>query len=151
MKLKRNGFYLIVLLSLVTLNGCQSFHVANDNWQGKDKAQHFLFSMVASAGANAYAAHQNYSYREGLVIGLSFSISLGVAKELYDSRPQGTGWIFRVGSLLAGKRPTLYARRLSCPELHWLTVPGKARMGNQYHFVVDSANLHPAFLSLAEI
>ena len=31
------------------------------------------------------------------------------------------------------------------------TVPGKARMGNQYHFVVDSANLHPAFLSLAEI
>ena len=55
MKLKRNGFYLIVLLSLVTLNGCQSFHVANDNWQGKDKAQHFLFSMVASAGANAYA------------------------------------------------------------------------------------------------
>lgn len=92
MKLKRNGFYLIVLLSLVTLNGCQSFHVANDNWQGKDKAQHFLFSMVASAGANAYADHQNYSYREGLVIGLPFSISLGVAKELYDSRPQGTGW-----------------------------------------------------------
>lgn len=82
MKLKRNSFYLIVLLSLVTLNGCQSFHVANDNWQGKDKAQHFLFSMVASAGANAYADHQNYSYREGLVIGLSFSISLGVAKEL---------------------------------------------------------------------
>lgn len=27
----------------------------------------------------------------------------------------------------------------------------KTRMGNQYHFVVDSANLHPAFLSLAEI
>lgn len=27
----------------------------------------------------------------------------------------------------------------------------KARMGNQYHFVVDSANLHSAFLSLAEI
>ena len=58
---------------------------------------------------------------------------------------------FRAGSLLAGKRPTIYARRISCPELHWLTVPGKARMGNQYHFVVDSANLHSAFLSLAEI
>ncbi len=41
--------------------------------------------------------------------------------------------------------PHIYARRLSCPELHWLTVPGKARMGNQYHFVVDGANLHPAF------
>lgn len=26
---------------------------------------------------------------------------------------------------LAGKRPTIYARRLSCPELHWLTVPAK--------------------------
>lgn len=53
-------------------------------------------------------------------------------------------------SLLANA-PTIYARRISCPELHWLTVPGKARMGNQYHFVVDSANLHSAFLSLAEI
>lgn len=28
-----------------------------------------------------------------------------------------------------------------------LLVSGKARMGNQYHFVVDSANLHSAFLS----
>ena len=56
-----------------------------------------------------------------------------------------------VGSLPCWQTPTIYARRLSCPELHWLTVPGKARMGNQYHFVVDSANLHPAFLSLAEI
>ncbi len=32
-----------------------------------------------------------------------------------------------------------------------LLFPGKAGMGDQYHFVVDSANLHPAFLSLAEI
>ncbi len=23
-----------------------------------------------------------------------------------------------------------------CPELHWLTVPGKARMGNQYHLLL---------------
>ncbi|WP_342639589.1 YfiM family lipoprotein [Proteus faecis] len=84
--------FLIVLLSVITLTGCQSFHFANDNWKGKDKAQHFLFSMVASAGANAYAEHQNYGHREGLLIGLSVSISLGVAKELYDSRPEGTGW-----------------------------------------------------------
>ncbi len=91
MKLKLKYCSLIILLSIMTLNGCTSFHFANDNWQGKDKAQHFLFSMAASAGANAYTDHQKYGHREGLLIGLSFSISLGVAKELYDSRPEGTG------------------------------------------------------------
>ena len=79
-------------------------------------------------------------FLNGLII---FKTIYGMSVNLLD--------IFRAGSLLAGKRPTIYARRISCPELHWLTVPGKARMGNQYHFVVDSANLHSAFLSLAEI
>ncbi|OAT24543.1 YfiM family lipoprotein [Proteus myxofaciens] len=91
MKLKLIGYSLIILSSSI-LTGCQSFHFANDNWRGKDKAQHFLFSMASSAGANAYADHQNYGHRESLLIGLSFSISLGAAKELYDSRPTGTGW-----------------------------------------------------------
>ena len=92
MKLKRTNYPLILFSSVLILSGCQSFHFANDNWQGKDKAQHFLFSMAASAAANAYADHQNYSHKEGLLIGLTFSISLGAAKELYDSRPNGTGW-----------------------------------------------------------
>ncbi|SUC24958.1 lipoprotein [Proteus vulgaris] len=92
MKLKLKYDSVIILFSIIALTGCQSFHFANDNWRGKDKAQHFLFSMVASAGANAYADHQNYGYKEGVLIGLSFSISLGAAKELYDSRPEGTGW-----------------------------------------------------------
>ncbi|MBI6528952.1 YfiM family lipoprotein [Proteus vulgaris] len=92
MKLKLKYGSVIILFSIMALTGCQSFHFANDNWRGKDKAQHFLFSMVASAGANAYAAHQNYGHKEGVLIGLSFSISLGAAKELYDSRPEGTGW-----------------------------------------------------------
>ncbi|NBM56217.1 YfiM family lipoprotein [Proteus vulgaris] len=92
MKLKLKYGSVIILFSIMTLTGCQSFHFANDNWRGKDKAQHFLFSMVASAGANAYADHQHYGHREGLLIGLSFSISLGAVKELYDSRPEGTGW-----------------------------------------------------------
>ncbi|QAV23968.1 YfiM family lipoprotein [Proteus hauseri] len=92
MKLKLKSAYLIILFSSSLLTGCQSFHFANDNWRGKDKAQHFLFSMATAAGANAYADHQNYGHREGLLIGLSFSIALGAAKELYDSRPEGTGW-----------------------------------------------------------
>ena len=92
MKLKLKYSSAIILLSIIALTGCRSFHFANDNWKGKDKAQHFLFSMVTSAGANAYAEHQNYGHKEGVLIGLSFSISLGVAKELYDSRPEGTGW-----------------------------------------------------------
>ena len=35
--------------------------MANDNWSGQDKAQHFIASAMLSAAGNEYAQHQGMS------------------------------------------------------------------------------------------
>lgn len=89
-----NFSYTTLALSclLIVMTGCSGFHWSNDNWQGKDKAQHFAFSAAMAAAGNAYADKQNMQHRQAAQFGMLFSISLGAAKELYDSRPAGTGW-----------------------------------------------------------
>ncbi len=47
----RTPFLIIPLF----LTGCS--HMANDNWSGQDKAQHFLASAMLSAAGNEYALH----------------------------------------------------------------------------------------------
>ena len=79
-----------LLLSVLFLSGCS--HMANDSWSGQDKAQHFLASAMLSAAGNEYAQHQGYSRDRSAAIGLMFSVSLGASKELWDSRPAGSGW-----------------------------------------------------------
>ncbi|QCJ71134.1 hypothetical protein C9446_15545 [Providencia heimbachae] len=83
---------LIVTTLFITLTGCSGFHWANDNWKGKDKAQHFAFSAAMAAAGNAYADKQNIQHRNAAQFSVLFSLSLGAAKEFYDSRPEGTGW-----------------------------------------------------------
>ncbi|PHM37939.1 outer membrane lipoprotein [Xenorhabdus mauleonii] len=83
----------ILIISPLLLNtSCTTIRQANDNWTGQDKVQHFLFSAVITAAGNAYGDRQNWGHRESAQFGLLFSIGLGAAKELYDSRPSGTGW-----------------------------------------------------------
>lgn len=82
--------FLIIPLFLI---GCS--HMANDNWSGQDKAQHFLASAMLSAAGNEYALHQGYSRDRSATMGLMFSISLGASKELWDSRPSGSGWSWK--------------------------------------------------------
>ncbi len=82
-----------LLLSVLFLSGCS--HMANDNWSGQDKAQHFLASAMLSAAGNEYAQHQGYSRDRSAAIGLMFSVSLGASKELWDSRPAGSGWSWK--------------------------------------------------------
>ncbi|OTA18779.1 outer membrane lipoprotein [Xenorhabdus beddingii] len=83
----------ILIISPLLLNtSCSNIRQANDNWTGKDKAQHFLFSAVVTAAGNAYGERQNWGHRESAQFGVLLSIGLGAAKELYDSRPSGTGW-----------------------------------------------------------
>ncbi|ELZ5940294.1 MULTISPECIES: YfiM family lipoprotein [Providencia] len=93
-KLKRFKKILPYLLIGILFNtaSCSSFRVANDKWTGKDKAQHFAFSAAMAMAGNAYADKQNWQHREAAQFGILFSVSLGVVKELYDSRPSGTGW-----------------------------------------------------------
>lgn len=73
------------LLPLILLcSGCT--HLAQDKWTGRDKAQHFISSAFLAAAGNAYGEHQNWSQGRSASFGLAFAISLGAAKELYDSR-----------------------------------------------------------------
>lgn len=83
----------ILIISPILLNtSCSTIRQANDNWTGKDKAQHFLFSAIVAAAGNAYGDRQHWGHRESAQFGILLSVSIGAAKELYDSRPSGTGW-----------------------------------------------------------
>lgn len=84
---------LVVPLLLLFTSGCA--HLANDSWTGKDKAQHFIASAAFAAAGTAYGEHQDWSEARSRSIGLMFSIGLGAAKELYDSREGGTGWSWK--------------------------------------------------------
>ncbi|MCP9268596.1 YfiM family lipoprotein [Xenorhabdus sp. XENO-1] len=85
----------LVISPLLFTTACSNMYQANDNWTGKDKAQHFLFSAAMAAAGNAYGERQNWTHRESAQFGLLLSISFGAAKEFYDSRPPGTGWSWR--------------------------------------------------------
>jgi len=83
----------LILSALLTLTGCT--HMADDQWHGQDKAQHFLASAMLSAAGNEYAQHQGVSADRSAVLGVMFSLSLGASKELWDSRPAGSGWSWK--------------------------------------------------------
>ncbi|CAI1035939.1 YfiM family lipoprotein [Serratia entomophila] len=78
---------------LLLTSGCT--HLANDSWTGKDKAQHFVASAAFAAAGAAYGDRQNWHEARGRSFGLAFSVGLGAAKELYDSREGGTGWSWK--------------------------------------------------------
>lgn len=83
----------LMLTCVLCLTGCA--HMANDQWSGQDKAQHFIASAMLSAAGNEYAQHQGYSRDRSATYGLMFSVSLGASKELWDSRPAGSGWSWK--------------------------------------------------------
>ncbi|AYA39583.1 YfiM family lipoprotein [Xenorhabdus nematophila] len=83
---------ILIIFPLLLNTSCSNMRQANDNWGGKDKVQHFLFSAAVAAAGNAYGDRQNWRHRESAQLGVFLSISLGAAKEFYDSRSAGTGW-----------------------------------------------------------
>ena len=67
-----------------------STHAADeDPWWGRDKALHF--SVSAGLGAGGYAASALFfkPYAARVLSGAAFSLSLGVAKEVYDATGAG--------------------------------------------------------------
>ena len=84
---------LLLICTTLALSGCS--HMANDSWSGQDKAQHFIASAMLSAAGNEYAQHQGHSRDRSAAIGFLFSVSLGASKELWDSRPAGSGWSWK--------------------------------------------------------
>jgi len=84
---------IFLLLALILLSGCS--HMAQDGWTGRDKAQHFLSSAMLSAAGNEYAQRRGMSRDRSGAVGVMFSISTGASKELWDSRPVGSGWSWK--------------------------------------------------------
>lgn len=84
--------HLLLAVSFL-LTGCS--HMANDAWSGQDKAQHFIASAMLSAAGNEYGQHQGWARDDSAGFGLMFSVGLGASKELWDSRPDGTGWSWK--------------------------------------------------------
>lgn len=83
----------LILYVVLLCSGCA--HVAQDNWTGKDKAQHYFSSAVLAAAGSEISQHQNHSHGQNLRFDFLFSLSFGVGKELYDSRSAGSGWSWK--------------------------------------------------------
>lgn len=78
---------------IILLSGCT--HMAQDQWHGQDKAQHFIASAILSAAGNEYGQHQGWGHSRSANFGFLFSVSLGASKELWDSREHGSGWSWK--------------------------------------------------------
>lgn len=97
---------LFILTSILAISGCS--HMANDQWSGQDKAQHFIASAMLAAAGNEYAQHQGNSRDRSAAIGLMFSVSLGASKELWDSRPAGAAGAGRTSpGMLQARLPAM--------------------------------------------
>jgi putative lipoprotein len=60
-----------------------------DPWFGPDKALHFSFSVVLSAGAYAASSAFLDTRSERAIAGSTFSLTLGAGKELWDLSGHG--------------------------------------------------------------
>ncbi|XBS71814.1 YfiM family lipoprotein [Acerihabitans sp. KWT182] len=88
-----NVYKITVLMPLIGCSACA--HMAQDSWTGRDKAAHFVSSAALAMAGSAAAEHQNASPARSRNIGFAFSLSLGAAKEGYDSRAAGSGWSWK--------------------------------------------------------
>ena len=57
-----------------------------------DKQKHFAVSAVIGFTSSNIAYHYRYTETESFWIGVAVAMSIGVGKELYDSRNGGTGF-----------------------------------------------------------
>ncbi|PIF20883.1 YfiM family lipoprotein [Candidatus Pantoea floridensis] len=83
----------LILCVVLLCSGCA--HVAQDNWTGKDKAEHFFSSAALAAAGSEISQHQHQGRGQNLRFGFLFSLSFGVGKEWYDSRSSGSGWSWK--------------------------------------------------------
>lgn len=82
-----------LLFAVLFCSGCA--HMAEDQWTGRDKAQHFVASAALAAAGSEYGQRQHLSTRQSHTLGIMLSLSLGAGKEWYDSRPSGSGWSWK--------------------------------------------------------
>lgn len=102
---------LFILISILAISGCS--HMANDQWSGQDKAQHFIASAMLAAAGNEYAQHQGNSRDRSAAIGLMFSVSFGCVKRAMG---QPSRW---ERLELEGLRPMLQAHLPAMRSGNW--------------------------------
>jgi uncharacterized protein YfiM (DUF2279 family) len=62
----------------------------SDLWFGKDKAKHFISSLLITGGTSYISRHRWHEKRqESVRFGMGLALSLGIAKETKDSRTPG--------------------------------------------------------------
>jgi len=66
-----------------------------DKWFGSDKAKHFVVSAAIGASSSEVLKHQGHSDCHAAAGGLTFTLSMGAAKEYYDKRVKKTGWSWK--------------------------------------------------------
>lgn len=83
----------LCLLAVLLCSGCA--HTASDAWTGRDKAEHYFASAALAAAGSEVSQRQHRSRAQSSSVGFMFSLSLGAAKEGFDSRPAGSGWSWK--------------------------------------------------------
>lgn len=84
------------LLLLAVLSGCASLPpAAQDDWWGRDKAQHFIAGAVLGGGAAAIGHAAGWSDAESGCAAVGVVVAAGAAKEYYDVRVSQTGWSWK--------------------------------------------------------
>lgn len=94
-------YFLLVFLLLSTpaFGLCQhaesdtsdiSFSGFKDNWFGEDKAQHTVVSFILVWwGTMIHESAHQHGLNQDIRAGIGFSFTLGLAKEIHDSRKDG--------------------------------------------------------------
>lgn len=69
---------------------------ARDSWFGFDKVQHVTFSFLFTVGSQYTLVNKaDVSETNALPASIGISAGIGLAKELRDSRPGGTGFSYK--------------------------------------------------------
>ncbi len=68
----------------------QNQKIIEDSWLGKDKLKHLVASFYCSGSVEWIAHHEYGLYRnQSRRVGIAFSLSMGIAKEIYDIKRHG--------------------------------------------------------------
>jgi uncharacterized protein YfiM (DUF2279 family) len=103
---------LLILCSADLMSGTFSLIQPDDSWTSFDKWQHFSFSLMLTVQSGYALSHNAWVHtdpdKKTLMYSAGFSLSLGMMKEIYDSRRKPNGlfsWkdlIYDIGGTACG-------------------------------------------------
>jgi len=129
----------VAAVALASLLLCRTAAASDaDPWFGPDKALHFGFSVVLSAGG--YAASSTFldTRTERALAGSAFSLSLGAGKELWDlsghGDPSWRDFTWDIVGTAVGTALAVGVDALLSPKHDSQTRPSASAQGLVFHF-----------------